>query len=69
MSDYEDIKTIQFIVNTSPNKEEARKRFYATVGFSIPFEDAKRELEYNLTKRFDEQPTVEKEIERLASLI
>lgn len=69
MSDYEDIKTIQYLVNTSPNKETALQRFYTTVGFSISFEEAKRELNEALRKRFDEKPTVQAEVERVASLI
>lgn len=69
MSDYEDIKTIQYIVNTSPNKEIALQRFYATVGFSISFEEAHRELRHALNQRFEEQPVVQKELERVASFV
>lgn len=65
----EDIQTINFIVNTSPNQEVARERFFKTVGFALPEEMAKQELENAIKKRFYPHSVIKKEIERLAGLV
>lgn len=69
MKFYDDLQTINLIVNTSKTQDEARERFFKTVGFALPEPMAKQELEDAIRKRFIEQPETKQEISRLASLI
>lgn len=50
-----DIHSIQHLVHTSRTKEEALHRFHSMHGFSLPYDQAQKALNYAMDERFVEK--------------